>query len=259
MAQSYISMSTKNLMEHGGEKAVAELQRRADNGSRYAGKALEELGATVNINGQPASEAAAPELDAILALLGQLGIDTSSMKPKASPAPAKPKSKKKPKKSNTTTFTGANIQRTRDDEGWTWECLGVWDKDAQAVDDEHPITGHTGIGVTNEEAKAAFYAPFKEQGIYLARPYYNDVKDYRTNPLVTELQRSSNVDIKDAIRGQDREAMKAYLGLPTSDSKHTDTLVSLCTKKLNGVTKAPTPTNDDIKASIANLLERFGK
>ena len=262
MSQTFMSMSTAALKEHGSDKAMAELQRRSDKGSRYAAAALEELGATVNINGKPAAEPTTdnPQLDAILALLGQLGVPTDSlkaMKADASPAPAKPKSKKKPKKSNTTTITGANIERTRDDNGWTWECKGVWDKDTQSVDDQHLITGHTGTGATNDEAKAAFFAPFREQGIYLARPYYNDVKDYRTNPLADVISKAT-VDTALAPAEMSREQLKAVLGLPESCSKRTSTLVNMVAKQ-NHAHEDATDTTEQVKRGIANLLEKYGK
>ena len=249
-------MSTEQLKEHGGEKAMTELQRRADKGSRYAIKALEELGATVNINGKPASEAEAPQaegIEEILALLGQLGIDTSGMKPKASPTPAKPKSKKKPKKSNTKTITGANIQRTRDDNGWTWECLGVWD--GEQVDANHEITGHKASGNTNDEAKAAFFAPFKECNVYLARPYYNDVIDNRANPLTSAVSKAK-VDTALAPAEMSRDQLKAALGLPENDSRRTTTLIDMMGESNVQHQEA---TKDKVQRGIANLLEKFGQ
>jgi hypothetical protein len=72
------------------------------------------------------------------------------------------------------------------------------------------------------------------------------------------MQRSSNTgDIQAAMDAGDREAMKAHLGLSTSDSKHTDTLILLCTKSLKAAVVAK--PSDEYSVSIANLLERFGK
>jgi hypothetical protein len=259
MAQAFISMSTIELKKHGGEKALAELHRRADNGSRYAGKALEELGATVNVNGKPAKESApAPDnaqLDAIMALLGQMGIDTSGLekKAKSSPAPVKPKSKKKGKASET--ITGANIQRTRDDNGWTWECLGVWDGDKVGTD--HKITGHKAQGNTNDEAKNAFYAPFKEAGVYLARPYYNDVIDNRANPLTDAISKATGYEAL-APAEMTREQLKSALGLPESCSKRTSTLVDMLAKQ-NFAHEDVTDVTEQVQRGIANLLEKFGQ
>jgi len=260
MAQAFISMSTQQLKEHGGEKAMAELQRRADNGSKYAGKALEELGATVNVNGKPASEAEPTpdntQIDAILALLGQLGVPTDSlkaMKADASPVPVKPKSKKKRKASET--ITGANIQRTRDDNGWTWECMGVWDGDK--VSKDHEITGHKAQGNTNNEAKNAFYAPFKEAGVYLARPYYNDVIDNRANPLTDAISKATGYEAL-APAEMTREQLKSALGLPESCSKRTSTLVDMLAKQ-NLAHEDATDTTEQVQRGIANLLEKFGQ
>tara|TARA_R100000654_G_scaffold73834_1_gene107203 strand:+ start:27 stop:782 length:756 start_codon:yes stop_codon:yes gene_type:complete len=243
-----INLGTQELIDLHTPEAKAELERRVSkNGRKNAVKALqnwdgEGVGATIAVNGVMEAPQAGTREEAIKALLKELGVEL----PEAVQVPAPVK----PKRENTERIGGVNIQRTVDDNGWTYEIVGVWDGDKVSLD--HELAGYKTTGATDAEAKEAFYAPFKEKNVYLSRPYRHPLIDNRTgNALKQAVETIAKQDSKPA--DLTRDELKAKLGLPSNSRMSTKRMQAEVAKKEEGNTVEAKPS----AASIADLMAKF--
>lgn len=244
-----INLGTQELIDLHTPEAKAELERRVSkNGRKNAVKALqnwdgEGVGATIAVNGVMEAPQAGTREEAIKALLKELGVELPEAAVQV-PAPAKPK------RENTERIGGVNIQRTVDDNGWTYEIVGVWDGDKVSLD--HELAGYKTTGATDAEAKEAFYAPFKEKNVYLSRPYRHPLIDNRTgNAIKQAVETIAKQDSKPA--DLTRDELKAKLGLPSNSRMSTKRMQAEAAKQLDAVAFEAKPS----AASIADLMAKF--
>ena len=244
-----INLGTQELIDLHTPEAKAELERRVSkNGRKNAVKALqnwdgEGVGATIAVNGVVEAPQAGTREEAIKALLAELGVELPDAV--QVPAPAKPKAKRE----NTERIGGVNIQRTVDDNGWTYEIVGVWDGDK--VSTEHELAGFKTTGTTDAEAKEAFYAPIKEKNIYLSRPNRHPLVDNRSgNALKQAVETIATQESKPA--DMTRDELKAKLGLPSSSRMSTKRMQEMVAEQ-----GEEAPAKASLGASIADLMAKY--
>jgi hypothetical protein len=251
-----ITLGTKELIDLHTPEAKAELERRVSkNGRKCAVKALQNWdgegeGATIAVNGKMVAPQVGTKEEAIKALLAELGVDVPETAVQVV-APAKVK------KENTERIGGVNIQRTVDDNGWTYEIVGVWD--GNKVSTDHELAGFKTTGTTDAEAKEAFYAPFKEKNIYLARPYRHPLVDNRSgNALKKAVESIASTENKSALAPAEmtREQLKARLGLPSRSQVRTETMIGMV-GDLNMKDEAQKVNDATMTSGIADLMAKF--
>lgn len=250
-----ITLGTQALIDLHTPEAKAELERRVSkNGRKNAVKALQNWdgegeGATIAVNGVVEAPQVGTREEAIKALLAELGVELPEVTVQV-PAPAKPKAKRE----NTERIGGVNIQRTVDDNGWTYEIVGVWDGDK--VSTEHELAGFKTTGTTDAEAKEAFYAPFKEKNIYLSRPYRHPLVDNRSgNALKKAVESTTSSKAALAPAEMTRDQLKARLGLPSNSQVRTETMISMV-GELNMKDEAR-KVESATMSGIADLMAKF--